>query len=201
MTPIGAFVDDQRRVSETLTLVEHLNSQTVGILDSSDVLRGAFASLLSSLDLFVHSRIRQELMDQYQAGSIVTNVGRSLPVPLGLVGSVHSSPSLAWLDEAFEKKCGHLSFQDPKKISQAVSIVRDSSGLWDHVQQTCSIPEIRLQLKLQVDRRNQIVHESDRDPSDQSRLWSIDIDMVRRAAEVVDASVNGIESFLRTPSS
>lgn len=193
---MNAFLDDQRRIAETLALADHVVSKTGGLLDSSEVLRGAFVSVLSSLDLFVHSRVRQEVIRQYTSGSMATKAGRALPVSLGHVRSADQDPSLGWLHEAFQQKCGHLSFQDPSKISGAVSLVRDSSGLWDSVQQSCDVANVKLQLKLQVDRRNQMVHESDRQPTDPSTLWTIDAATVWHAVAVVTAAVIGIDAYI-----
>ena len=67
-----------------------------------------------------------------------------------------------WLDVEIRERHGHLSFQDPDNIADAVRRF-SSCELWPSVaaQLNLDVRDVKIQLRAIVDRRNQIAHEAD----------------------------------------
>ncbi|MCT7976631.1 HEPN domain-containing protein [Laspinema olomoucense] len=72
----------------------------------------------------------------------------------------------AWLEDEIRERLGYLSFQHPDKIADAIRLISDKK-LWEEVANQMGKPQkdIKQQLKAIVDRRNQIAHEADIDPT------------------------------------
>ena len=70
-----------------------------------------------------------------------------------------------WLDEQIVELHGFKAFQQPDDIAIAIKLIYDKP-LWKEISSILGRPEadLKKQLKLIVDRRNKIVHNSDIDP-------------------------------------
>ena len=79
------------------------------------------------------------------------------------------------------------SFQHPHKLADAIRLMSPVK-LWEAVGIELGIPpkDVKTRLKLIVDRRNQIAHEADLDPTNPGARWPIN-------ALLVDDTVDFIE--------
>lgn len=145
----------------------YLQRLQVGAFDVEDLYRAAWVQAVSALDHWVH----RELYDRATALALQPATERPakylrIEVPMGLLESVlHGSASM---EEVFRShlrsQFGHLSFQHPSKIKDALSFVSDVS-LWPAVGKRLGVDHTSVQDRLVaiVKRRNRIAHETDRD--------------------------------------
>ncbi|MBP2338804.1 hypothetical protein JOF41_004982 [Saccharothrix coeruleofusca] len=145
----------------------YLQRLQVGAFDVEDLYRAAWVQAVSALDHWVH----RELYDRATALALRPAAQRPakylrIEVPMGLLESVlHGSASM---EEVFRShlrsQFGHLSFQHPSKIKDALSFVSDVS-LWPAVGKQLGTDHKAVQDRLVsiVKRRNRIAHETDRD--------------------------------------
>jgi hypothetical protein len=153
-----------------------LEQLRVGAFDVADLYRAAWVQVVASLDHWVH----RELYDR--ALGFAANVELQRPkkylqiqVPMSLFEGVHHHAEE--LSEAFEAQLqiqfGHLSFQAPDKIKQALAYVSDIPSFWSKVAMkfdraggtAYSSTDVTERLSAITRRRNRIAHEADRDPA------------------------------------
>lgn len=183
---------------------QFLERLQVGAFDVADLYRAAWVQAVSALDHWIHRELYERAL------GFVLNVEEQRParflkleVPMHLFEDVHHHAGD--VGEAFgaylRGKFGHLSFQTPDKIKQALAHVSDEN-LWPNVARTLagSGDDVATQeavvncLKDIVRRRNKIAHEADRDPVDgTARLAilhqeaSLTIDRIEQIAIAIDA--------------
>ena len=107
----------------------------------------------------------------------------------------------AWFETAIREKHGHVAFQHPDKIADAVRLF-SSRELWPSVASDLgsTVQDVKDRLRLIVERRNRIVHEADLDPSYPGIRWPISpsdsaeaADFIRDVCEAIHAVVTSIE--------
>jgi len=198
MTPLDRFDADIARVRVLLETADHFDGDSNWTAETSDIRRGALAMAVSALDNFVHRRVHDAFLRAYLTGRLATNSGQDFPVRLAVIESAANDPTLSWLSAEITQRHGYKVFQKPGDISAAVSLVRDAKALWSAIAAEAGTTEssIRTRLSLIVDRRNQIVHESDSDPSNPSALWPIATADVAEGVETITAVARGVEAYL-----
>ena len=119
-------------------------------------------------------------------------------VPLDTLGS-GATISRSNFENEVRKQHSFLSFQHPERIADALRLVVELK-LWDNVGAKLSQdPQIvKDTLKLVVDRRNKIAHESDIDPTYPKARWPIlksDVDGTINFLNDVVEAIHTILSF------
>ena len=102
------------------------------------------------------------------------------------------------MEDEIRERLGYQSFQQPKKIAEAIRYISDKN-LWDEVANKISRrPEdIKQQLNSIVDRRNKIAHEADIDPTfNIGNRWNIDEVLVGDAVNFIEQIVESIHQVL-----
>ena len=104
-----------------------------------------------------------------------------------------------WLEEQIRTSHGHLSFQNPDNIADDIRLISGVS-LWNEV--CCSTGRLQPQdmlensLRLIVNRRNQIAHEADLNPSYPGVLWPIDLNMADSAVTFIENLAEAIHAVV-----
>src|SRR5690606_6113474 len=104
----------------------HLSATFSGEFDVDDVSRTKVVWAVSALDKLVHDLVR--------IGMVETFVGRRIPtakylaesIPLSALASTFAQPLLpaaAIFEQVVFGKLKHLSFQDPKKLSDGLALI------------------------------------------------------------------------------
>lgn len=88
-------------------------------------------------------------------------------------------PPVFWFEQEVVQKHKLLAFQDPDKISDALSFVWSEPHKWQKIAQSLGMPEsdVKTRLKTIVVRRNQIVHEADIDVFTNNRIVIVHSDI------------------------
>ncbi|MFF3852155.1 HEPN domain-containing protein [Micromonospora sp. NPDC002575] len=169
------------------------------MVNTDDLLRFALVQGVSAFDHFVHEEVRTRML-MIQGGDLPACPGfYRFRVSLSSVGKAVSTGGAAWLEAEIREQHSYLSFQQPDKVADAFRLVTDIS-LWREIStQLQRQPEdVKRQLKLIVDRRNKIAHESDTDPTPPRTRYSISLTMVNNSLDFLKDVVSALDAILES---
>lgn len=146
-------------------ICEYLQNQKVP-LDASDLLRWQWVLAVSALDRYVHDIVLWGMLEVFRGNKKITPKYSNFSMNMDTYLIIKSSQ---YPDNDFEKAVikshSHQAFQDPEKISDALSHIWDEPHKWDVICHNMRTPissnDLRTKLRNIVIRRNQIVHEGD----------------------------------------
>lgn len=188
------FKGNLKRARELAALAGNLSAQTTGVLDLSDLLRASLVLAVSALDHFVHEMARKGMLEIARGKRQPTDSYGRFSISMAGATSLLGTPgNFSALDDEIRERHGYLSFQDPKKIADALRLV-SSKDLWKEVGQHLGISNVdgKARLKVIVDRRNQIAHEADMDPTSPGARWPIDLVVVTEALRTLEETAEAI---------
>lgn len=175
-----------------------IDSATTEALDASDLLRFALVAAVSALDHYVHEVVR-EIMVQTAAGSRPpTDAFNRFEVSAeATLRAASGVGPVMWMNEEVRRQHGHLSFQHPDKIADAIRLIWDQP-LWNTIAPMVGKRgnDLKQELLLVVTRRNQIAHEADRDPTPPHGRWPITVPDVQGALKLTESTVHALDHFL-----
>ena len=176
-----------------------MNAQTTTALDSSDILRAELVLAVSALDHCVHEIVRLGMLDAYKGTQQRTRSFQRFQVSVSSVSQAVADPTNEdWLEQEIRIRHGYQSFQSYRSIADAIRLVSEAS-LWIEVAKCTGIDRqvIEDTLGAIVNRRNQIAHEADMNPSYPGERWPIDeqmvddaVDFIKQIAEAIYAVVD-----------
>lgn len=179
-----------------LGLAAALSASLTPAIDVDDMLRAALVQGVSAFDRYVHEAIRDSMMAIHRGSRSPTPSYEAFAIPLAVVAQGLAAPSTdAWLEAEIVRQHALRSFQKSDKVAEATRLVSPHK-LWERVASAMRMPaqDIRRQLDLIVDRRNQIVHQSDADPVAPGARWPIaapdvvsSLDFLERVGRTIDA--------------
>lgn len=160
------FRENIERVRALGGLYDVLSQQATSALDLTDLLRSQIVMAVSALDHYVHEITRVGMLEVYSGKRPQTPAFLRFQVTMEatLQGIVAGQGNDGWLDEEIRKKHGYLAFQHPDRIADAIRLF-SSCTLWISVasELNSEVENVKTELQLIVDRRNQIAHEADLD--------------------------------------
>lgn len=166
LSAIRQFRANMERVRAIGGLYEALGQLTTPIVDVTDLLRTQIVMTVSALDHYIHSITRIGMLEVYDGKRPPTNAFSRFQVTIdAAMTGIAGSSGNAWFETAIRESHGHLAFQHPDKIADAVRLF-SSCELWPSVASHLglTVPDVKNRLRLIVDRRNKIAHEADLDP-------------------------------------
>lgn len=182
------FKTNRTRVDELGTLAAAIRTRTTPAIDVSDIWRAQIVLIVSALDHFVHELVWLGMIESARGARKKTDAFLRFDLPLRSVEDAMANvPAETWLGEAIRERHSWQSFQDPDKLADAIRLVSDVK-LWNFVGGELGLlqADTKTRLKLIVDRRNKIAHESDLDPTNPGFHWQIDAQMVCETVSFVD---------------
>jgi len=165
---IGSFNVFNSIITDTRNsgvLYNYLNIVVHPPYDYSDLLRWQWAQSVSALDKLIHDLVRIGMLEIFQRLRPITPKFSAFTISIQshmqMVGNYNIAYNI--FEQQIIHKHGFLSFQDPDKISDALSHIWTEPHKWAVLatQIGTTEPLIRTQLKNISIRRNQIVHEGD----------------------------------------
>lgn len=137
--------------------------------DVSNILRSEIVYSVSAFDKYIHDIVRQGMVEIYLGSRPATNAYKAFGISLEQFELIKNATSFPPPESIFESTITenhkHLSFQDPDKVSGALSLIWAETHKWQRIA-TClgkTESDTKVELKNIVIRRNQIVHEGDID--------------------------------------
>ena len=135
--------------------------------DVSDILRSEVVYAVSAFDKYIHDIVRKGMVEIYLGTRLVTNAYKKFEISLEQFELIRIATSFPPPEAVFEssvtERHRHLSFQDPEKVSSALSLIWNEPYKWQRIAGCIGMTEndTKIELKNIVIRRNQIVHEGD----------------------------------------
>lgn len=176
------FNEQIKSCKELHPIYNHLKNELAYPQDLSDLLRAQVVYAVSALDKLIHELVKKGMIEIFNGIRPKTkkfsNFGISLDTLMKIqeVNSIvmPQSPeetAIYWFEREIFLKHKTLSFQDPDKITEALSYIWNEEHKWQKIhlkiiQPISTLPimtekDIKTYLKNIVTRRNQIVHEAD----------------------------------------
>lgn len=156
-----------------------------------DILRSQIVYSVSAFDKLMHDIIRIGMLETFNGSRVATERFLSEAISLEL----HTQMLTATIpprDYIFEQEIirrhSHVSFQDPTKISEGLSLIWREPHKWTAIGRALGISDrdAKRQMRLFVTRRNAIVHESDINPVTGDKV-AIVPDDANNASEFLEA--------------
>jgi len=168
LSALTEFDSSIRRVRELEALYHHLKNILQLPNDLSDLLRSEIVYSVSALDKLIHELVRIGMIEIYCNRRSPTNKYNNFAISLQTERNISTTsiqPPEYWVEQEIVNKHKQLSFQDPQNIADALSLIWNENHKWQKIAiRIGQDPRtLKTQLKNIVNRRNQIVHESDID--------------------------------------
>ena len=196
--PLAQFQNNLSHAHHVLGLATAIDAQTSGAIDTDDLLRSALVSGVSALDHYVHEIVRKLMIEIADGKREPTEAYWRFSVSVRvMMYAANGVPASHCMDEAVRREHGHLAFQQPDKIADAIRLVW-TGKLWPQVATSLGTDAMSLKrkIKLIVGRRNRIVHEADCDPSCPISRWPITATDAKRALSTIEETVLAIDKIL-----
>ena len=201
LNPIDQFRENITRVKTLGGLHQAFGELTTSAVDLTDLLRAQIVMIVSALDYYIHEITRVGMLEVYNGTRPETRAFLRFQVSLdAAIRGVPQSKSSDWLDAEIREKHGHLAFQQPDNIANAVRLF-SSCELWRSIALELNLTDqdVKNRLRAIVNRRNRIVHEVDLDPSVPGSMnrWPISstdvtsaLDFIQDVCEAIHTVVN-----------
>ncbi|OOP72138.1 HEPN domain-containing protein [Clostridium beijerinckii] len=186
------LMSDTKNIS---SIYDYLQKCVKGPLNYDDLLRLQWVQSVSALDKLVHDLVRVGMVHIFTGRRSSTVKYRNFQVDMNWYELVASTPYI--IIPEFEKKVikqhGYLAFEDPDKISDALSNIWDANDKWKLIADRMYEDKntVRITLKNIVTRRNQIAHEGDYidDFGNRQVIEKIDTDVVLNFIDKVGTAI------------
>lgn len=174
-TAIAQFNGNIKAIREMDVLYEHLTNDLKLPNDLSDILRSQWVYAVSALDKLIHELVRIGMLQAFVGNRFKTKKFNEFSISLETYNKIQqlaqqpAGLSLETPEHFFEQEIivrhKHLSFQDPDKIADILSLIWNEKQKWQKIALPFNESDdfIKKKLKNIVIRRNQIVHEADID--------------------------------------
>ena len=201
LSPIEQFRENMARVKSLGALHAAFGQLTTPAVDLTDLLRAQIVMIVSALDHYIHEITRVGMLEAYDGTRSQTGAFLRFQVTLeAAMKGIFESSENAWLDTEIRERHGYLAFQHPDKIADAVRHF-SSCELWPSVAEQLNLTpdDVKNRLRAIINRRNQIAHEADLDPSypGADNRWPISpsditstLDFILDVCAAIDSVVN-----------
>ena len=165
-------------------------------MDASLLLRSEYVLIVSAFDSYLHSIVRRKIRENFFASQFLPS---NLNLPISDYLLIHNESDISTkkqlLDVALRKCLEKDSYQSPISVEYALNLINIRS-IWKASTSTFgdTADNIRRRLALIVQRRNQIAHESDIDPTGVQR--NITQQTVDDCREFFDKFVSVIDTLI-----
>lgn len=174
-------------------------------MDISDILRTQYVMLVSALDYFIHEIVRIGILEIYNGKRKITKEFKTFIFDIDkdvlLNKSIMKNLDNEWLNYQIIVKNGYKSFQQADKIEEALSLLIDKDVIWKNIANSMDMiyqeKDIKKQLNLIIERRNQIAHEADIEPIYKTKR-NINQNDVDDSIKFIILLVNGIYNFVNS---
>ena len=226
---IRVFKDGVNETRKMTVVYSHfVNDLNISHDEISDILRAQIVNVVSAFDRLIHELVtigvveiflnkrvqtKKFLNQPFKAETLIKSI--ELSKPDFIPSSINENPQYL-IEKEMREKLSYLAFQAPEKVKDALSYI------WDNEQKALTIAvkmgitgandndkrnKLEQELKLIVDRRNQIVHEGDIDPITNSKrlidtkISSDAIDFIEKLGESIYELVIDTNCYIHDESS
>ena len=163
------FVKSIARSRDLAALHEYLSAHVIAPFAYDDLLRYQLVHVVSAFDMLLHDLIRIGMVETFVGRRAATDRYHAEPISINLHSQLIQAsfpPKEVLFEQEIIRKLRFLSFQDPPKVVDGLSLIWNEKHKWKRI---CKMmnhepTSAKTKLKLIVARRNAIVHEADIDP-------------------------------------
>lgn len=175
-----------------------VNATAGDALVFDELLRWIWVQSVSALDKLVHDLVLAGMIECYRGvRTPVTKKMQDFSFPYKDISELHTLQEpdrISTLARAIVARNSIFSFQDPVKISDALALISDKSSKWDLIADKIGrlrSEDVQKKLRNIVVRRNQIAHQGDFLPQNQSRqaIKKVDAEDVRSFIEQIGDAI------------
>ncbi|NIA30058.1 MAG: hypothetical protein GWP06_09130 [Actinobacteria bacterium] len=153
--------------SQLLALFEYTN-QHLPSMNFSDLLRAHFVYSVSAFDKLIHDLITIGMVEIFLGKRPATPKYLSEGISLEIHNKIFEAtipPKEYYFESDVKKKLSFMSFIDPNKVADGLSLIWQEPHKWRHIASRMEgeLQIVKTTLKTISARRNQIVHEADID--------------------------------------
>jgi hypothetical protein len=185
-----------------MSVYDYLDQKIQRPMDYSDLLRWQWIQAVSALDKFVHDIVRVGMLHIYTGYRNPTNKYLTFTIDLKTHLQIiqDSNTAISIFEKQILLKNGYLAFQDPDKISDALSYIWDEKNKWKVISDIIGMSEsdVKTQLRNISIRRNQMVHESDY-PGNLMQRQTIAKDDVTEVVSFIEKVAESIYNAVKEP--
>ena len=151
--------------SQLVALFEYTNEHLPN-MNFDDLLRAHFVHAVSAFDKLLHDIIKIGMLEIFQERRQTTPKYLSEGISLEIHNKISKAtipPKEYYFESEVTKKLSYMSFQDPNKIADGLSLIWIEPYKWQVIANDMGVEmsKARTTLKTISTRRNQIVHEAD----------------------------------------
>lgn len=188
-------------IKDNDALYEYLKEAQKLPNDLSDILRAELVYAVSALDKLIHEIVRIGMVQIFLGKRPKTAKFENFSISLKTYTAMQNisiEPPEYFFEQEIVIKHKYLSFQEPEKIADALSLIWDEKQKWQKISLSLNIPddEVKKRLKIIVNRRNQIVHEADIDIQTNIRSGIDRIDVINDV-DFIDELGNSIFNHIQ----
>lgn len=207
MEPIAHFEAVWKRCDQLSALFAYLSKNVTGVLQPEELLRAEWVARVSSLDLYVHELVAQEMVAIFRGVRPVSSGYSRFQISNETLNRIRAASTPSDASAAFDlevrDRLSYLTFQDPDKIADGIRLFSNIE-LWNEValklgatQATKGVHAKRLktELSLVVQRRNKIAHEGDLQPSLPREPWPINQSDLALVVKLIERIVKSIDTI------
>jgi hypothetical protein len=199
-TAFDQFENNMSYVKELDSLYIYLTDVLMLPNDLSDILRAEWIYSVSALDKLIHELIRIGMMETFRGTRVPTAKFQAFNISVATLNNIKNStgtsipPGEYYFEQEIVQKHSYLSFQEPDKINEGLSLIWAHNYKWQHLAAETGInPEATLKTRLKtiISRRNQMVHEADINPTTGKRndISKVDADSVVTFIELLATKI------------
>lgn len=179
-----SLIEDTKQVQ---IIYEYMKKMSAP-LDIDDLLRWQWIQVVSALDKLVHDIVKIGMIEEFNGVREKTNQFNNFSIDMNDFFDMNINPvtSVNYFEKRVNKLNGYKSFQDPKKISEALSFIWSEKHKWKEIANMLNMSEKDCVTLLNniVIRRNQIAHEGDY------------IDDYSKRQDILEADVMEVKTFI-----
>lgn len=151
--------------SQLVALFEYTNEHLPN-MNFDDLLRAHFVHAVSAFDKLLHDIIKIGMLEIFQERRQTTPKYLSEGISLEIHNKISKAtipPKEYYFESEVTKKLSYMSFQDPNKVADGLSLIWIEPHKWQVIANDMGVEmsKARTTLKTISTRRNQIVHEAD----------------------------------------
>lgn len=196
------FKNSMQYVKELDALYVHLKDVLMLPNNLTDLLRAEWVYTISAMDKLIHDLIRIGMIEAFQGSRVKTKKFLSFGITVHTHTNISTTipgsipPAEYWFEQDIIQKNKFLSFQEPEKIAEGLSLIWEEQHKWQKLATVMGIDQSNLttRLKTIITRRNQIVHEADLDilAGTRNNITKIDTDGVVAFVEQLSEQIFNI---------
>ena len=164
-----ALAEFKKTISEARELTvlhDFLLAQIKAPYAFDELLRLQLVYAVGAFDKLIHALVRIGIVNTYAGQRQPTRKYSEEPISMRVhldLSQAGVPPATSVLESEIARKHSFLAFQDPDKVSDALSYIWDEKHKWQKIGDALSLSaeDTKTRLRLIVTRRNAIVHESD----------------------------------------